>query len=229
MLALHGTSPFSSLQCVSLSVSGWVSQTSGAWEWQMEAALWPLEIGKPFCPLLIECLTTGRSPHVKQPYFMLSQAAPTWLTWRDSNVRSWQLLSSASTNATETWWMTLLSKRLDHYGAGLNANLKMQIRVKEVWLDEHVNHTWTSRCFTRIWRTSTTTTVWQCSKPNIMITYDDERNENVSLNQIYCSSLFFLLVCPTEFSHTVKHWINGQTICIMCIYGNHITKTNHSL
>lgn len=95
----------------------------------MEAALWPMEIGKPFCPLLIECLTTGRSPHVKQSCFMLSQAAPAWPTCCDGIVRSWQLLSSAaSTGATEAWWMALLWDQ--SIGTILNEDINTHMRNK---------------------------------------------------------------------------------------------------
>lgn len=93
----------------------------------MESALWPLEIGKPFCPLLIECLTTGRSPHVKQSCFMLSQAAPSWPTCCDGIVTSWQLLSSpASTDATEAWWMALLWE--SSTGASSNEDISTHTR-----------------------------------------------------------------------------------------------------
>lgn len=101
---------FSGFQCPSVCMWKRIGEL-GTSEWQMEAALWPFEIGKPFCPLLIECLTTGCSPHYKQPCFLLSKAALTWPTCSDSVVRSWQQLSSAAgTDAIEAWWMAVLWK-----------------------------------------------------------------------------------------------------------------------
>lgn len=128
MLALRVTSPFRGFQC--LSVCMWKSIGElGASEWQMETALWPLEIGKPFCPLLIECLTTGRSPHVKQPGFMLSQAAPTWPTCCDGNVRSWQpchLQLALMPLRLDEWHFYESSQNLT--GTGLNEDMNAYIR-----------------------------------------------------------------------------------------------------
>lgn len=111
MLALRGASSFSGFQgpCLHVEEHRRAGGGGGATERQMDPALWPTEIGKAFCSLLIECLTTGRSPNVKQSCFMLSHGAPIWPTCWDGIVRSWQLLSSApSADAIEAWWMALL-------------------------------------------------------------------------------------------------------------------------
>lgn len=67
--------PFSGFQC--LSVCTWTSPGElGAPGRQTEAALRPLQIGEPFCPLLIECLTAGCSPHVNNPALCYLKALP---------------------------------------------------------------------------------------------------------------------------------------------------------